>query len=457
MTLAIVIIAIILVVVILVTRSLPFALACIVAMSFVGYPLFVIVRARSSAIMLSELLIGAAFVVWLTKPRIATPRIFWWILALYLFSAGSSFGILLYGIDTLRAPLFYSGRCVEMIILFRIAATTQLSDRQFRGVEWAMVIVGSVVGVAVFAHALGIIDIGQSVYKGIEVGGGVEIGVYGELLGIRKQALSVMLILSVSAGLALSASLGIARRWLPMVLATLVAFGVVFTASRSGIMALGVAFVWLLIKLRNFRALAYVTVGAIGMVLAWPYISDIPVIQRRVVRGMLDLVGGDVASDPAVDARLHGWRALMDFMMSHPWAWITGVGHGAFLAIRNYFGYGHFSHAHNTYLQFLAEMGLIGLALFVGVYATIWRIVGRIIHADLPGRNRLGRAAVSAGFMGLATACIATTILAIPQASGFPLIIMVTTWMGVLVGRASQQEALIDEYAYLDDVSLEQA
>jgi hypothetical protein len=128
--------------------------------------------------------------------------------------------------------------------------------------------------------------------------------------------------------------------------AALVAACTVLTGSRGGMLALLAVLLSALVGTARLRSAA-----AAGL-LAVPAI----VLGSRT---------GERASSSSSE-RLESWSAAFDLFRANP---LRGVGHGLFTEH-------HYLTAHNSYLLAAAEMGLVGLVLFVGLlYAvskTLW-------------------------------------------------------------------------------------
>jgi len=102
---------------------------------------------------------------------------------------------------------------------------------------------------------------------------------------------------------------------------------------------------------------------------------------------------GSIASS-STSERIECWYAGIDMFIAHP---IFGVGHGRFTEH-------HYLTAHNTYLLSLAEMGPLGLFLFIGLIYSAARVpyaaLGRYTSDDDP--RRAWAIALLAAMSGLA-------------------------------------------------------
>ena len=136
------------------------------------------------------------------------------------------------------------------------------------------------------------------------------------------------------------------RRWLLLLAsAALVAICIALTGSRGGMLAT------LAVLLCAFAATGRVRTAVVTALLAIPAI----VLASRT---------GEGASSSTTE-RLESWAAALEMFRGHP---VAGVGHAMFTAH-------HYLTAHNAYLLAAAEMGLVGLFLFLGLLYASGRIL----------------------------------------------------------------------------------
>lgn len=159
--------------------------------------------------------------------------------------------------------------------------------------------------------------------------------------------------------------------------------GIVLTQSRTAYVAFLAALVVMFFWRRKFlkRSINY----GVPILLPLLYLLLVqPAVTHRA-QEVSDL------EDPNIVTRfIYYQRAIEDFTQSP----IVGTGFGRFNdQLKIYSGVPHLvyfatggssvdddSHAHNSYLHFLAEGGIIGLALMLGVWITTFRWVGRQKH-----------------------------------------------------------------------------
>ncbi|HWD99468.1 MAG TPA: O-antigen ligase family protein [Bryobacteraceae bacterium] len=92
--------------------------------------------------------------------------------------------------------------------------------------------------------------------------------------------------------------------------------------------------------------------------------------------------------DGVLSGRLTNWRVLVDFIASHPWQTLFGIGYKT-LPYASYLGDPVI--ADNTWLSLLVETGLAGLGTFVALLALILKTTLRAAKSPRPNTAFLGR------------------------------------------------------------------
>ena len=80
----------------------------------------------------------------------------------------------------------------------------------------------------------------------------------------------------------------------------------------------------------------------------------------------------------ATENRKALWKAGFGLIEEHP---LTGIGLGNYksaMATRSVLGYDTGGMAHNTYIEYAAELGVLGLLLYLGILISAYRLLGRI-------------------------------------------------------------------------------
>ncbi|MGH9355136.1 MAG: O-antigen ligase family protein [Terriglobia bacterium] len=175
---------------------------------------------------------------------------------------------------------------------------------------------------------------------------------------------------------------------------------VIFSRSRGGILAtfLTIVFVGLLAQLKTKKkawmlGLAAFVLIAVGYGL---WIGLNPVISR------FEAFGGGMNYLQA-EGRLSFWRSSLGLIRAHP---VLGIGLGAFQ-----WAFSHFQttfltytvdHAHNDYVELIAETGVLGAAL---LFIPIFGLLVRMIHSFLTDSRRY-RPSITLGCIGATLALL---------------------------------------------------
>ena len=179
------------------------------------------------------------------------------------------------------------------------------------------------------------------------------------------------------------------RGWFPrlMLLASVAggAFGIFLSVSRGAIVALVVAM--LFVAFRSSRLLTVVVLVA----LATSPLYTPENVKLRMTSTHEEVEGSDeTVLEGSAQARIDTWQTIIKIAKDHP---IDGVGFGGLgYLLRETGGALGYSEAvdsaHNTFMRMLGEMGIFGLAVFVGLLWTCWRLSADGIRL---ARNRLDR------------------------------------------------------------------
>ncbi len=140
-------------------------------------------------------------------------------------------------------------------------------------------------------------------------------------------------------------------------------FAIILSLSRGAMVAVLVGL--LFVTARSSRVLFGILIAVLATSPFWA--PDF--LTKRIQDSTVEVQGSDErALDPAAEVRIDTWRAIMTVVSDHPF---DGVGFnglsyvlpeaGAALGVEVV------ETAHNTYLRFLAEMGLLGLLLLLWV------------------------------------------------------------------------------------------
>jgi O-antigen ligase len=208
-------------------------------------------------------------------------------------------------------------------------------------------------------------------------------------------------------------------------LSALLAVSVLLCGSRAGAMVavlIMVAWIlaeWLSSKGRRsrlqfcFRAICLVVVVVSLLFLFGP---------ERLVEAALDLRQYIVPDSVARFSAAYGaWRMFL----ARP---LFGIGAGAFQAAFPYFRaeglYGFYRHAHNDWVQWLAELGVLGSSIAVAALVTVWPRRDRLVHH---GPSRWIRLGMWIGLAGVSLHACIDFPFRIPG-----IAVLVAAWVGML-------------------------
>jgi O-antigen ligase len=111
-----------------------------------------------------------------------------------------------------------------------------------------------------------------------------------------------------------------------------------------------------------------------------------------------DVRGVDITpANYAVIERLAHWQAALEMANEHPW---LGVGFGNYESAYTDYALINWpyplGHAHNYYLNLLAEIGILGLGAYLAFWAAVAALTARVI-----GRTPYPQRGLALGLMGI--------------------------------------------------------
>lgn len=197
----------------------------------------------------------------------------------------------------------------------------------------------------------------------------------------------------------------------------LILSAIVFTQSRGA--AIGVAAVMAMLTLKRFRnALPAVMI----LLIAAPLLFGAMDIAERASGGYAEAEEGDL--DESAQHRLDAWKTAVNMAVARP---VTGVGIANFQHL--YYTYTDYWFnreiaVHSMWFQVLAEIGFIGLALFVAMVVTSFTVNARSLRWMAAGNAPIPLRATGIGLQSaLAGTCASGTFLS--QAQTWPVYVIV--------------------------------
>jgi hypothetical protein len=305
--------------------------------------------------------------------------------------------------DFLRSSLTF------VIYVIALAMVSGEADR--RRLAWAIVI-----GLA--AESVTTIQYGQT-------------GTGGRAVGSIGQANELGAFLCLYTVLAISMFFATTNWFAKLLLLGATVLGVLaelLTVSRAGFIGIsaGIFFVCL----RSSRAMTLVLLAVALSAPLW-----IPEdLRNRLDETTVESDSDEMAFEPSAQIRVYTWQALMKVISDHP---LDGVGfaglHSVLPSAGEGLGLDVMDSSHNSYLRFLAEMGILGLVLFVGLLWNCWTLAMkgmRLARSKFDRQLALGLAAAT---LTLAWSCAFGDRL-------FSVLVMGSFWiMCALVDDAVQE------------------
>ena len=364
--------------------SLTAGLALFVVLTFFE---LAIGGANITAVKLVGAVLAASWLVRVVRERRTTPLLltshpFIAFAALLFVALAAASMLWAVDIDAARASAL---SLAQGVLLLFIAFSTIRDERDFRLILWAFV------GGALVTAGLGVLEpSGRVVHGDVErLSGGV--GDPNELAAILVPALAF-------AASSLAAVRGAASRLLLLVAVVASTAALFLTHSRGGLVGLATAFVATVLlagRLRR-RALASMAIIAAFAVSYYIFIAPPQALERVT----------DLRSDRG-SGRQDLWPVAVDAFRDHP---IVGVGIGNFRTVKQTYAakttgiqtgpqtFDTETVVHNTYLDLLAEVGIVGFAAFAAVVVGAVAIAIRAIRA-LGRTSARGTEALARGFL----------------------------------------------------------
>jgi putative inorganic carbon (hco3(-)) transporter len=196
---------------------------------------------------------------------------------------------------------------------------------------------------------------------------------------LNPNVIAFYLLLTVGPALAMIGQGSVAwQRLLPLVATPLIVVGLILTQSRSAIVGAFLA-VLVLLGSSRFRRVAAVLAPVLLVVVAFNFGNIMQVPQLAAVSQRLAQISS--ATGVAQNPRVAIWRTTPRIIADH---FVLGVGEDNFPVISPRYGLyaadlAPIDHAHDIFLTVAAELGLIGLAIFLGFLFALVRAAWRAL------------------------------------------------------------------------------
>ncbi|MBV9324213.1 MAG: O-antigen ligase family protein [Chloroflexi bacterium] len=206
-----------------------------------------------------------------------------------------------------------------------------------------------------------------------------------------------------------------AFRWLALGASALMMVGIGLSQSRGAWLGAGVAAACLMLAWSRFtrRLLVPCALGG-ALLLALAVTGALPATitdrlsQAIAYFGVFDVRTVEVTSDNwAVVERMAHWQAGWYMFLDHPW---LGVGAGNYAQAYPAYYVSSWveplGHAHNYYINMLAELGVVGGGLLLTLLALIYRQLGGVLVRSEAQSGTFWRAVLAGVFGGLVVFCV---------------------------------------------------
>ena len=258
----------------------------------------------------------------------------------------------------------------KTVIVFLLLANVIDSRGRLRQISWGLVLMSIPLAVTTIRNFM----------SGVSLPSGDRVVGYSAGLTANPNDMALMLNLILPLCIALLLASGRAGvRILLAGIAGLFVFAIVATFSRAGFLTLivtGLTYFWLY---RNRAERVWIPVILVLGLMA------LPIIPSGYVERISTIVNIEDDSTHSAETRLDDMKAAAMLAVANP---LVGAGIGMNVLALNEVRGETWTAVHNVYLQYLVELGLPGLGLFLALYFTCLRATGtalRTLEADRSG------------------------------------------------------------------------
>jgi probable O-glycosylation ligase (exosortase A-associated) len=168
--------------------------------------------------------------------------------------------------------------------------------------------------------------------------------------------------------------------------AALMANAILFSFSRGGMLGMIVAGMGAFIVIPK-RPRTYAILGIAVIAAA---VMAGPEVRERFMTTFVKKKGGE--REASAQSRVDLWSDCIDVMKKNP---VMGCGPNQWPMIASTYGWPHGKEAHSLWMQTGAELGLVGLGLYLGFYLTaialIWQLTWKRTHISDPWFKHIAR------------------------------------------------------------------
>jgi O-antigen ligase len=195
------------------------------------------------------------------------------------------------------------------------------------------------------------------------------------------------------------------RNWFGRLVLTLAvlagSWGVVLSVSRAAVVALAVGLFYVALRSSKTLTVLLVLAGLTSPLWAPDYLKE------RLTGTEVQVEGSDEkALEGSAQLRLDTWRAIVEIVSDHP---LDGVGFAGLSYVLpdtgSELGVDVKDSSHNTFLRFLAEMGILGLLAFCWLLWRCWQLALKAGRAAQSAFDRQMAVGLGAATIALALSC----------------------------------------------------
>jgi O-antigen ligase len=347
----------------------------------------------------ADALLGLAFALWLARQiarRQIVLRLASLVIPFLIFLLAAS--VSLTGALSLQASAKEAAKWTEMVLAYWLIVQAEFDGRRIKQ-TLAVIVVAGLAEAAIGIYQA-VLQVGP---HGFLLFGGSALRAFGTFDQPNPYAGYLGLIIPLAFGAALGLALDLPSRRGPgspwgeyaLLGLALVALGAMLAAlffSLSRGAWLGVAaglVVAVVVRSRRAAAFALALALLIAVVALLGQMNLIPDVVSARFSGVGDYFGfQDVRGVSVNDAnyaiveRMAHWEAAWNMFSDHPW---LGIGFGNYATVYPAYALPHWSdplgHAHNYYLNVLAEAGLVGLAGYLFLWGAVFWMAWRAVRA----------------------------------------------------------------------------
>jgi O-antigen ligase len=176
---------------------------------------------------------------------------------------------------------------------------------------------------------------------------------------------------------------------------------VVLTVSRGAVVAVAVALLFVALRSSRVLTVVLVVVGVSSPLWAPDY------LKQRMMGTQVEAETAEGASlEASAQLRVDTWRAIIKVVSEHPLDGVGFSGLGYVLPLAGEeLGVEVKDSAHNTYLRFLGEMGVLGLLLFLALLWRCWTLARDGVRLARDRADRQLALGFAAATIALAISC----------------------------------------------------